>query len=183
MHRLATRAALFALLAAASACATAARERRLEAALDESPVARPLDDLWPEVRRFLAERGYPLAGEDAEAMGQEQTGLLQAAFSRARATEAAPGGGRRLETGWGADRSRFVAEAVRGARGYTVRLTRVSEHFTQPLRDGERRREPDLELALLRRLDPAAAAGVEGGGGTVAPLPAPAPARTGPPGP
>jgi len=178
MHRLAARAALVALLAAASGCATTAgqaRARRLEAALDARPVTRPLDEVWGEARRFLAERGYGLAAEDAEAVGQEHTGLLQSALSRARATDTTPGGGRRLETGWAGDRSRFVAEATPAGGGFTVRLTRIREHLTQPLRDGERRRDPDLELALLRRLDPAAAAEVEGAASApAAPVPRPA---------
>jgi hypothetical protein len=157
-----TRTTLLAvLLAASAACAHGVgelRARRLEAALDATRLDGPLDEAWDAVRRLLAERGFQLGGQDAEAVGQERYGPLADAVSTARPTAPTPRGGRLLETAWGRGARRYVAEAVPDGDGWRVRLDEIREDPFRPMRDGARRRDAELELELLRRLAPAAAA-------------------------
>lgn len=155
---------LASLLAAATGCAAFAlhaRAERLQAELDAVAIERPLDELWPVMRRVLAERGFALAGKDREAEGQDGFGLVEL-LSRARESEATPAGGRRLETGWGAGRVRYVAEAVPAeeAGAWRVRYTAIQEHLTDKGHDGFARRDPELELEVVRRLDPERAAAI-----------------------
>lgn len=152
-------ALLLAVLASASACAhRGGQAGRLEAALDDARIERPLDEVWGEVRRLLSERGYPLGGADADATGQERFGTMFDAISRARESAPTARGGRSLETGWGRGARRYVAEAVPDGAGWRVRLDEIREDPFRPMRDGQRRRDAALEVELLARLDPAGAA-------------------------
>lgn len=148
-----------ALSAGCAAFAIHAREQRLQAELDEVTYALGIEELWPAARALLGERGVALAGEDAAAVGQERAGLLEL-LSRARETEATPDGGRRLETGWDGRRVRYVVVATPAGAGWRVRYTAIQEHLTDRGHDGYARRAPDLELALLTRIDPAQAAAI-----------------------
>src|SRR5512133_1849807 len=68
-----------AVLAVPSGCAVfaaSARAERLQAQLDAVSLERPLDEIWPQVRHLLAERGHALAGNDAEAEGQSGVDLI-----------------------------------------------------------------------------------------------------------
>jgi hypothetical protein len=153
---------LAAALLSASGCAGLAGnagQRPLEAALDAIPIDRPLDLIWPEVRHLLAERHFPLAGRDAEAEGQSSLGLLQI-FSRAKETAPALAGGQRLETGWGGSRTRYLAEALPAGAGWLVRLTLVTEDFTEHGHDGAKQRDGAAELELVRRVAPEQAAAI-----------------------
>lgn len=156
------RIALASLLAAAAGCAAFAihaRAERLQAELDAVTIDRPLDELWPVMRRLLAERGLALAGKDREAEGQDGFGLVEL-LSRARESEATPAGGRRLETGWDGRRVRYVAEALPAGGGWRVRYTAIQEHLTDKGHDGFARRDPELELEVVRRIDPERAAAI-----------------------
>jgi hypothetical protein len=150
-------------VAASCGCAgvsSEARQRPLVAALDAMPIERPLEEVWPAVQLLLAERGFPLAGKDAEAAGQGSVGFW-GIFSRAKETAATGTGGRRLETGWGPRQTRYVAEAVGGDGAWRVRLTLVSENATEHGHDGAQRRDAAAELELVRRLDPARAVAIQ----------------------
>lgn len=155
---LATAAA--AVLAISSGCAVfaaSARAERLQAQLDAVSLERPLDELWPQVRHLLAERGYALAGSDAEAEAQAGVDLI-GFLSRAKETTPTTRGGRRLETGWDGRRVRYVAEAIPDGAGWRVNLTAVHEHLTEHGHDGYANRDPELELELLSRIAPERAA-------------------------
>lgn len=172
------------LLAAACASTEAARARRetLTAQLDGLRYARPLDEVWREVRLLLAAKGYPLAGEDARAAGGAAApgGVVGRLVSPARATRpyepavgvleqlgvlsgdgrAAPKG-LSLDTGWGRDGDRLHADALDLPDGVRVVLWRFEEdqglsHPKPPERDLA------TELALARRLDPVAAERIDG---------------------
>lgn len=159
-------AAALALCGLGAGCATTSaaglRRQRLSAALDATRLDVPLDDLWPQVRHLLAERNLPLTGADAEAEKQEHYGSLMQLLSRAKETVPTSAGGLRLETGWGPELVRYLAEAVPDGTGFRVRFTVVREHTTEHGHDGERRRDPELELELVRRVAPALAAAVLG---------------------
>jgi hypothetical protein len=72
-------------------------------------------------------------------------------------------GSRSLETDAGPDRTRIRAEALAVAGGRTrLRIAALKEREWTPGGEVSEFRDLDLELALLERLDPAAAARVEG---------------------
>jgi hypothetical protein len=158
---------LVALAAPAAGCAAAraeqARAAYLRRALDEAPCGRTLDEAWAEARRLLRERRHGLAGADAEATGGGPTGLLVTLFSPARETREEEGV-RTLETGW-ADGVRYRLVGAEAAPGCHVTFLRIREDLTEHAHDSgdPPRRDLELELLLLRRLAPAAAAGVEAG--------------------
>ena len=144
------------LLLASAGCSAfraSARADRLQAALDGVILELPLEELWPRARHLLAERGCALAGEDAEAEGQTNVDLL-GFLSRARETAHTPAGGRRLETGWDRRRVRYAAEAIPDGSGWRVHFVAIHEDPTEHGHDGARRRDPELELELLRRVAP-----------------------------
>jgi hypothetical protein len=163
MHRVTTSLALLAALSLA-ACHTAAsaRQAALRRGLDQAEVRRSPAEIWPEVQRFLSERGYPLVGDDRVAIGQKPQGAIGRALARGFETKVRPDGGRVLETDQDRQRLRVRAEArPTPAGGTAIRLTLLKEMELNSMEVSEQRDE-DLELALLRRLDPAVAAGAAG---------------------
>lgn len=160
--------AALALLALGGGCAAqraaAERARLLQGQLDEVRYSRPLDEVWAEARRLLADRGYPLAGADAEAVGQKPW-FLSGIFSPAKDTRPDPAGGQVLETGWGPGSPaalRYRLQGSAGGSGCRVVFWAVPEDQTEHGRDGRPpRRGLDMELDLARRLDPEAAARIE----------------------
>ena len=170
------------LAAAAAGCASlqARRERtrRLQAQLDEFRYARPLDEVWLEARRLLADRGYPLAGEDAKSVGQpemefgdrvlspaketypygEETGLLQRLGVVGGGRKGDPTG-RSLDTGWRRTRDRYHVDGFQDSRGCRVVFTRVVEDPTE--HRAQRERDFEMELDLARRVDADGAARVD----------------------
>lgn len=152
-----------ALLCALAACAPLVarrdRERALERELAASRAAQPIDVAWQEARRLLAERGYPLAGRDAAAVGQPPMGWAERIVSPARETSERGPLERSLDTGWSRARERYHVESRPSGDGWEVVFTRVDG--AQGDRRGMPRRDLELELALLRRVDPAAAGRVD----------------------
>jgi hypothetical protein len=164
MHR-SSRTLLAVAVAALSACATAAgaRKAELRRALDEARVARSPAEIWPEVQRFLGEKGYPLVGDDRLAVGSPAQDGLSKLFSRGFQTRVRDDGSRVLETDPLAStriRARAEARALPGG-GCRLRLRFVHQPGVSPLEQTESRDE-GLELALLERVDPAAAARAAG---------------------
>lgn len=166
-----------ALLAGAAGCASfqAGRRRtqRLQHELDALRYTKPLDEVWQEARRLLSERGFPLAGEDAQAIGASEMSLAERIFSPERATyrvdediallQRAGGSSRSdvtrlgLDTGWGkgSPRERRHLEALAEGEQVRVVIMRVVEDVTEHREASAR--DLELELDLARRLDPAAA--------------------------
>jgi len=154
-------AAVLATSSCASMKAERARREALTARLDALRYAKPLDEVWAEARRMLAEKGYPLAGADAEAVGQKASPLA-AIFSPAKETRPDPAGGRFLETGWGRGQTRHRLSADDQGGSCRVVFWVLREHPTEHGRDaGPGTRDVDLELELTRRLDPEAAGRIE----------------------
>jgi hypothetical protein len=156
-----------ALVTASASCAAtqAKREREeyLAARLDSLRYRQPLDEVWAEMRRVLTAKGYPLVGQDAEAVG-ESHGLLYSIFSPAKETSTDEGGARFLETGWRKDQTRYHVEGVPDGTGCRVVFTMLREDPTEHGHDArERKRGVELELELARRVDPEAAAEIEAG--------------------
>jgi hypothetical protein len=163
MHRM-TRLLALAVALSLAACNTAASARRaaLRRGLDEARVSRSPAEIWPEVQRFLYERGYPLVGDDRAAIGQKPQGAVGRALARGFETRVRADGSRVLETDQDRARLRVRAEARPAPEGGSrVRLTLLKEMELNSLEVSEQRAD-ELELALLQRLDPAAAARAAG---------------------
>ncbi len=169
------------MLMAAAGCASVqasrARNQYLTSQLDALRYEKPLEEVWTEVRRLLADRGYPLAGVDAEAVGQ-RGGWLSNVFSPAKETRprsadvglfqalsgagrADDGSGQYLETGW-LERSwnRYRVDGLKDGPGCRIVFTAIAQDVTEH-RDAGRRRDLEMELELARRVDPEAAARIE----------------------
>ena len=124
--------------------AQAARER---AGLERFRYAQPLDVVWPQLQRLLADRGLALAGLDAAAVGQK-SGVMAQFASAAKETRSTPTGGLVLETGWNQDGVRWRAEAEPAEGGLRVVLTRIARNLDEFGRDGVTLRDWELELDL-----------------------------------
>jgi hypothetical protein len=154
---------LVAVALAASGCASyaaqRARQRALEAQLSGWQGAQPLDEVWQEARRLLSERGYPLAAKDAEAVGQKSGSWVERLLSKAHETVVRGPAERSLETGWGRSRNRYKLESHPRDEGFQVFFWRIDEAMQD--RPGHSTRDLELELALVRRVDPEAAARID----------------------
>jgi hypothetical protein len=154
-------ATLLATSSCASMRAERARREALTPRLDALRYARPLGEVWTQARHLLAEKGYPLAGADAEAVGREAN-PLEVVLSRAKDTRPDPAGGQFLETGWGPGPSRYRLQGSTEGSSTRVVFWAIPEDPMEHGRDGyPPTRGLDMELELARRLDPAAAAAIE----------------------
>jgi hypothetical protein len=173
-------AALAALAGCATLRASQARADALRAQLDAYRFSLLMDEVWLEARRLLADRNLPLAGEDARAVGQPELGFGDRLLSPARETHGygedvgllqklgvfdRKGGsgpsGRSLDTGWRRVRDRYHLDALEQDGGVRVVFLRITENSTDH-REQPPVRDLELELALVQRLDPEAAARIEG---------------------
>jgi hypothetical protein len=171
-------AAGLALVAAAGGCASArkARARELESQLEGFRYQKPLDEVWQQARVLLAERGYPLAAADANAVGQPEMSWVERLASPARATsfssperdlfqalgmtEKTVGGEVQwLDTGWNGYGERYHVEGPKDAGGCRVIFTHIQADRTD--RRDKRSRDLDMELDLVKQVDPEAAARIE----------------------
>jgi hypothetical protein len=159
-----------------------ARSRNARAGMEGYRFRQPIELVWPEVRRLLAERGLGLAGKDAAAVGQK-SGTMSQLSSAAKETRSTAGGGLLLETGWNQDGVRWRAEATPDAVGLRVVITRIEINPNEFGTDGVKLRDYELELDLLRRVDVEAAEAIEEGRPVPAPAPKPVEAPAGPPAP
>jgi len=151
------------IAACASTKAARARAEYLGRELDGLVCGKSIDHAWSEARRLLADRGYPLAGADAKAVGKRGNALV-AIFAPARATRVSERGSRTLETGW-SHGLRYRLSGSPEAPGCHVTFMAITEDLTEHRRDSSRRpyRDVDLELELVRRLAPEEAARIEAG--------------------
>jgi len=151
------------IAACASTRVARARAEYLGRELDRLECGRSLDEAWTEARRMLGDRGYPLAGADAKAVGKSANPLV-AIFTPARATRAGERGSRTLETGW-VRGLRYHLSGSPGGSGCHVTFTAIAEDLTEHGRDSSQRprRDLELELELVRRLAPEEAARIEAG--------------------
>ncbi|MBI5069125.1 MAG: hypothetical protein HZB56_12885 [Deltaproteobacteria bacterium] len=164
MHRTA-RALLLLFPLLALSCSTAAGLRRAELRrnLDQARLSRTPAEIWPELLRFLHERGYPLVGEDPAVLGLPTQGTLGKLFSPGHETRVRTDGSRILETNVelrSRTRVRAEALAVPGG-GSSLRIVVLQQADMSPSEFTEGRDE-ELEVAILERLDPVIAAQVQG---------------------
>lgn len=155
------RALLLLLPLLSLSCATAVSQRRAELrrGLDQARLSRSPAELWPELLRFLHERGFPLAGDDPAVLGLSAQSFVGKLFSPGYQTRVRADGSRILETNLEQrSRTRVRAEAKPTGDGSSIlRVTLLTQSDLSPAEFSEGRDE-ELELALLERLDPVAAA-------------------------
>ncbi|WP_242346429.1 hypothetical protein [Anaeromyxobacter terrae] len=139
-----------------AACAAAQREARLREALDAQTIARPLAEVWPVALRLLDERGYDLANDDRVSIGKAPLTTASRYLSQARETRTAKGGRWVAETDLDMSDVRYRIEGTDLGGACRVSFFRIAG--TLEARDEREHRDADLELELVRRVDPAAAA-------------------------
>lgn len=148
----------------ASGCAAIsaqrAHDRIIETEVGGYRYAQPVEVVWPQVQRLLADHQLKLAGKDAVATGQSISTLEQL-ISAAKETDELPRGGLMLETAWTNGGWRWRAEARPDAGGCRVVLTKIAVSTADHGRDGWAVRDLELELALMRRIDPETAARID----------------------
>jgi hypothetical protein len=155
--RLAARALALCLVAAPLACAgqqaARARAARLQQEVGALRYPKPLDEVWPEVKKLLVDRLFVLGGKDAEAFGQP-TGLLVGLTSSAKQTTDEPDGLRYLETGWSHYRRYRVEGRPDASGGCRVVFIAILEDYSERFHERARERDYEMELALARRVLP-----------------------------
>jgi hypothetical protein len=187
LARLAASVAAAALAAGCAAGkAAAVRNEYLKSQLDPFVYAKPLPDVWPDVLGLLHEKDYPLVGSDAVAVGQSEnwasnflspgfetrsgsaqnaagTGFLPSLFSRS--SSKGEDTWRYLKTGMGRDSRLFRADGVAEGEGCRVTFTAYNGRPGEigVFSEDTARRDFQMELDLVRRVEPAAAARIEAG--------------------
>jgi hypothetical protein len=155
--RLAARTLALGLLAATLACAgqraAKARAARLQQEVGALRYPKPLDEVWPEVKKLLVDRLFMLGGKDAEPFGQP-TGLLTQLTSSAKQTTDEPDGLRYLETGWSHSRRYRVEGRPDASGGCRIVFIAILEDYTEHFHERARERDYEMELALARRVLP-----------------------------
>jgi hypothetical protein len=155
-------------LLALCACATAGSRRDAELAkqLDAYQFRMPLAEVWPTALRVVSERGYTLVGHDRELIGKEAQGAVGAFFSKGFETREA-GGQRAAETEPNAQNARY--RIVGAEAGGNSRVEYYVIYFLEAGVPEQLTRDPELELTLVRRLDPGAATRIEAAAAPAAP--------------
>jgi hypothetical protein len=156
---------LAAVTLAASGCASVSASggggKVLRRELTAFRYRQPLDVVWPQVQRLLADRGLALAGQDAKAVGQK-SGVLAQFSSAAKETRSTETGGLVMETGWNQYGYRWRAEAEPDAGGLRVVFTQIERNQSEQVGwDGVALRDYDMEMDLLRRVDAEAASRID----------------------
>ena len=121
-------------------------------------------DVWPAVLERLGARGYPLRGRDRAYASQPGSGGIPAFLGQGFETRRVEGGGLLLQTGWraseGAESRYLVSGVPDGPAGCAVSFTLVWRAAND--RSGDRQSvDWEMQLDLLRHVDPAAAERVE----------------------
>jgi len=152
----------------AAGCATLrSADRRsagLDAYLQEHPIPRSCDALWPDALRVAAGKGFPLSGRDRKILGETDEGLITGLVSAGTQTYRTDGGGLLTSTDWNREsgtRLRIQAQPS-GPDGCRVRYDVIAGGVSTA---EELEMGPDWELSLelLRVVDPASAAKAEAG--------------------
>jgi hypothetical protein len=184
--RLAAALAAAALVVGCASARTArARSDYLKSQLEPFVYPKPLAEVWPDVLRLLHDKGYPLVGNDAVAVGQSENWftnfLSPGSETRSGSAQGAAGTGflpnlmsrgtkgedtwRYLKTGLSKDYRMFRADGVADGDGCRVVFTAYQGNpgETGVFISDTARRDFQMELELVRRVDPAAAARIEAG--------------------
>jgi len=139
------------------ACAGVQREARLRRELDGYRLAQPLAEAWPAALRLLDERGFELASDDRVSIGKAPLSAVGRFLSRARDTRSTRDGRWVAETDHDASDVRYRVEGT-DTGGGTCRITFFRIAGSLDVQDERENRDVELELELVRRVDPDGAA-------------------------
>ena len=161
-------ASLSVLLVGATGCASvraaAARDAHLRDALGAHVYPMTCLAVWPDVLRLLASKGFALVGADRIVAGQPPQSGIGNFFSQGFQTQESFDGGLVVASDWNSAWVRYRASGtVVPPGGCTVTFTRFSQPDTDDPSRTTSEKDWEMALELLRRVDPAAAAGVEAG--------------------
>jgi len=154
--RRARRALILAAVALCSGCAVVGhfqRDARMRSELDAHQFARPLDEVWPEARRLVAESGYDLVGSDREALGIPPQGALQRMLSKGYETRSLGNGKRALQTDQDMKMRRYRVEGTAIDAGHARVVFWLVQGSDQNPEESETR-DTAMELALIERVEP-----------------------------
>ena len=128
-------------------------------ALDAYEFQKPLSEVWPDALRLVAEADYPLNGKDRQVVGLDEQGAITKFFAKGHETQLRDGNWV-AESGYGRDRRRYrVIGTETGPK--TSKVSYVSLKARDDIATEEEARDVEMQLALVRRLDPAAADRIE----------------------
>jgi hypothetical protein len=144
-------------LACSSLTAQARRESRLREQLDEHRFQQPLSAVWPAALRLMHDRHLHLAGRDRTVVGAPSDGWLSKLTKGGFETRSNGKGGVVLETREDTSALRYRAEGIDAGAG-TCRVIFTAVRRTGRTPSEEKSRDLDMELELVRRLEPEAAA-------------------------
>jgi hypothetical protein len=150
---------LAALTACASVTAPVRRDEKLEQELDSHRIRRPIGAVWLAALKLLSDRRCQLVGRDRTLAGGRPSGVW-ASLTHHGGFETRPSstlGGLVLETREDADGLRYRAEGV-GLGKAQSRVMFFAVRRTGGTPSEVRSRDLALELELVRRLEPEAAA-------------------------
>jgi hypothetical protein len=120
-------------------------------------------DVWPDVVKLLASKGFSLAGDDRVVAGEAPQSAFIAAISEGFATRQSYDGGLVLGTSWNRNWVRYRAIGAVVGSGCSVSFLRDVQPDTDDPGKVESTTDYEMALDLLRRVDPAGAARVEAG--------------------
>jgi hypothetical protein len=146
-------AAAAAVLGACAPRPGATRSARLRDLLDAHHFESTCEKVWPAALGLAAERGYPLAEADRRAAGLPPA---EGASAGASETRVVGGSRREAETGPGADGRRLRIQGDDDVVGCHVAY-RPAPAGGGPPGDPD----PELALALVQKVEPQAAQGIE----------------------
>jgi hypothetical protein len=150
-------AAVLAMTGCKSLTAGGAGPAYVRDAMREYRYPKACEELWVDALKVIADMGYGLVGSDRELTGQEKQGVITNFLNRGHATTRDDDG--TLEAESDAD-SQFVRFLVRGkpagTGGCFVQYIYILDDRNNSVE--KRHRDYEMELTLLSKVDPAAAA-------------------------
>jgi hypothetical protein len=150
-------AAACALLLALTSCATMRRDSRLRGELDRHEFQKPLSEVWPAAIRLLAEQQFDLVGNDRAVAGQRpDSSFLRRGFETREYSDRR----RALETMQNSEGLRYRLEGT-DIEGRACRINFFALRRGDPDYDKWKHRDVDMELALVREVEPETAARME----------------------
>jgi hypothetical protein len=124
---------------------------------------RSCEQLWGDVLRLLASKGYPLEGRDREYSGEVRQGGFAQLVSGGSETKRTPEGGLTMRTGWDSSLTRYQVTGYQPApNACQVAFLYQWQDDVDPATVHEAQGW-QMELDLLRRVDPAAASQMAAG--------------------
>jgi hypothetical protein len=150
-------AAVLAATGCSSLTAGGAGPAHVRDSMREYRFPKACEDLWVDALRVIADQGYGLVGSDRELAGQEKQGVITNFLNRGHATTRDDDGVFEAESDADANFVRFLVRGKpAGTGGCFVQFIYILDDRNTSTE--KRHRDYEMELTLLSKVDPAAAA-------------------------